>query len=218
MKRLLPLTVALAALSIAAVVLTVAVGAGGGEPSRDGAKDTVADGAGGAVAGMCIEGAPDCVDMIVNGDGDVMVGGGDVAPGECELIPDLEGCMEPPSGGQPPIRSDEGIHPDECSMVHNIDACEARAFDVAIDFNESVTQADMDLAAELVAAFDPEADFLLLETFPPIGRAMLRSNVAGFCGSVQAKFDSIPGVEGVTCRLATAPVPGSPDAPVSSTP
>ncbi len=29
-----------------------------------------------------------------------------------------------PSGDQPPIRSDEGIDPDECNWVHNITACD----------------------------------------------------------------------------------------------
>ena len=29
-----------------------------------------------------------------------------------------------PSGDTPPIRSDEGIDPDECNLVHNIDACD----------------------------------------------------------------------------------------------
>lgn len=28
------------------------------------------------------------------------------------------------SGDQPPIRSDEGIDPNECSLVHNINACD----------------------------------------------------------------------------------------------
>ena len=31
--------------------------------------------------------------------------------------------MDEPSGDQPPIRSDEGIDPDECNWVHNITAC-----------------------------------------------------------------------------------------------
>ena len=26
---------------------------------------------------------------------------------------------------QPPIRSDEGIDPDECSLVHNVGACDS---------------------------------------------------------------------------------------------
>ncbi len=33
------------------------------------------------------------------------------------------GQVEEPSGSQPPIRSDEGIDPDECNWIHNITAC-----------------------------------------------------------------------------------------------
>ena len=29
-----------------------------------------------------------------------------------------------PSGGQPPVRSDEDIYPNECNLVHNINACD----------------------------------------------------------------------------------------------
>ena len=218
MKRLLPLTGALAVLAIAAAVLTAVVGAGGGEPSREAAQDTAAGDGGGSVAGMCVEGVPDCVDMIVNPDGDVTFGG-DAAPGDCELIPDLEGCGQPPLDAQPPIRSDEGIDPNECSMVHNIDACEAGVFDIAIDFNESVTQAGMDAAQEVLATFDPGVQLLILESFPPMGRATVKSADPAFCEMVQAKLSGLAGVRSVTCQPATAPPDDMmPDEPVSSTP
>jgi len=241
MKRLLPLTAALVVLAIAAVVLTAMVGAGGGEPSRDAAKDTAAGDAGGGVAAMCVEGVPDCVDMIVNGGGpmgmcaegatdcvdimplpveggDVVIGGG-TAVGECELFPDLEGCGQPPVDAQPPITSGDGIDPNECSMVHNIDACEAGAFDVAIDFNEAVTQAGMDAAQEVLASFDPGVQLLILESFPPMGRASVRTAEPAFCEMVQAKLSDLVGVRSVTCEPATAPSDDMmPDEPVSSTP
>ena len=217
MKRLLPLTAALAVLAIAAVILATVVGAGDDGPSREAAQDAAA-GDGGSVVGMCVEGVPDCVDMIVNPDGDVTIGG-DVAPGECELIPDLEGCGQPPLDAQPPIRSDEGIDPNECSMVHNIDACEAGAFDVAIDFNESVTQAGMDAAQEVLASFDPDVQLLILESFPPMGRATVKTADPAFCEMVQAKLSGLAGVRSVTCQSATAPPDDMmPDEPVSSTP
>ncbi|MEE8470145.1 MAG: hypothetical protein V3S51_02320 [Dehalococcoidia bacterium] len=34
------------------------------------------------------------------------------------------GQVDEPTGQQPPIRSDEGIDPDECNHIHNITACE----------------------------------------------------------------------------------------------
>ena len=233
MKRLLPLTMAIGALSIAAVFLATVVGASGGDQDRSSAG---AEDAGGAVSAVCVEGVPDCGDMIV-GDGrcaadavdcvdilpipveggDAVIGGG-TAIGECELIPDLEGCAQPPSDAQPPIRSDEGIDPKECNMVHNIDACAAGAFDVAIDFNEAVTQADMDLAQEVLASFDPTVQLLILESFPPMGRATVTTADPAFCEGVQAKLSDNPGVASVTCEPAAPVVDPMPDEPVSSTP
>ncbi len=37
---------------------------------------------------------------------------------------DTAGQVEEPSGNQIPIRSDEGIDPNECNWVHNITACD----------------------------------------------------------------------------------------------
>ncbi len=34
------------------------------------------------------------------------------------------GQVDEPTGQQTPIRSDEGIDPDECNRIHNITACE----------------------------------------------------------------------------------------------
>ena len=66
-------------------------------------------------AAMCIEGVPDCDDAIVVPDGG--------AAGE---DPD-----EPVSSG--PITSGDDVAPDECSFVHNIDACQKQAEQLAIE-------------------------------------------------------------------------------------
>jgi hypothetical protein len=62
---------------------------------------------------MCAEDVPDCNDMIVNPDGDI----GD-------------GLEEPVSA--PPVTSGDDIDPNECSLVHNIDACEEQATAAAV--------------------------------------------------------------------------------------
>ncbi len=34
------------------------------------------------------------------------------------------GLVDDPAGDQPPVRSDDGIDPNECNLVHNINACD----------------------------------------------------------------------------------------------
>lgn len=52
------------------------------------------------------------------------VGGDSRPPQDSEAAP-IDSLGEEPVSGQPPVRSDEGIDPNECSLVHNIDACDA---------------------------------------------------------------------------------------------
>jgi hypothetical protein len=48
----------------------------------------------------------------------------DPVAADCQLPESVEPCVDGGSSpGQRPIRSDEGIDPDECNTVHNIDAC-----------------------------------------------------------------------------------------------
>ena len=108
MKRLVPLVVLLAVLigGSAAAVFAL-TGDGDGPTSAEGIapdecspvhnidaceEDAASDTAGSL--GMCVEGAEECVDMIVVGD------------------------------GQEPVTSVDEIDPNECSLVHNVDACE----------------------------------------------------------------------------------------------
>jgi hypothetical protein len=44
---------------------------------------------------------------------------------DCQVPAEVAPCYDTGNapGEQPPIRSDEGIDPDECNTVHNIDAC-----------------------------------------------------------------------------------------------
>ena len=101
------------------------------------------------LSAMCVEDVPNCNDMLVAGSDE----GGAIEPdfgeGEPYLAPDRDvecgpdqgiaitsdgqvSCVDvgslPDSPGEvrplAPIRSDEGIDPNECNWVHNIDACE----------------------------------------------------------------------------------------------
>jgi hypothetical protein len=135
-----------------------------------------------------------------------------------------------PVDGSPPIRSDEGIDPNECSLVHNIDACSpediaritggATTFDITIPFNTSVTEEDTKIVLEIVLGFDSNADLLVLESFPPIGHVRATSVDPDFCAAVEARLEGLPAVGDVTCAVAPADPenPPGPDEPVSSEP
>jgi hypothetical protein len=144
MKRwLIPLLGLTFILATAGVVTAYAMAADGSGPAD--AQDAALS----PVSAMCAEDAPDCNDMLVvdegeegviepdfSGDGPYLAPDGDVECGpdqgititsgghvscvEVDTLPEIPGVVEP----QTPIRSDEGIDPNECNWVHNIDACE----------------------------------------------------------------------------------------------
>jgi len=238
MRRLIPLFAAVAALTIAAIVTVVAVGASSGGSDKNANRQSEDSSSGSGVAAMCVEGVPDCNDMIVEPNGgsmnmcvadaagedcDDMIGEGtsrcsETASPECEAV-----------DSPPPIRSDEGIDPNECSLVHNIDACSpediariegsATTYGVTVPFDASVTEEDLKVANEIILAFDVKADFLVQESFPPTGRATLTSSDPDVCAAIEPKLESIPAVGDVTCSVAEdAPPVSNPDEPVSSEP
>jgi hypothetical protein len=92
------------------------------------------------------------------------------------------------------------------------------SYEVSVLFTTDATQSDIDATDGVLRAYDRNLSYLLQETFPPTGRATLRSNVSAFCDMVVRQIERVPGVGSATCGLATTPVPGSPDVPVSSTP
>ena len=131
-----------------------------------------------------------------DGDGD----GVDIIDGsECEPVP---------------LRSDCDIDPDECNLIHNITACDD--YEVTVLFNDSVTQDDIDEAGALLRTYDDDLEFIIMEIFPPIGRAVLETDVADFCRTVTSDLEGESYVESAEC----APLlPGDftdvdPDAPV----
>src|SRR3972149_2219310 len=76
----------------------------------------------------------------------------------------------------------------------------ATQYDVAIEFNASVTQDDMDEVADLLRTFDDDLDFLIMERFPPAGRATLATDGPDFCGTVEADLAARSYIDSATCR------------------
>jgi len=78
----------------------------------------------------------------------------------------------------------------------------ATRYEVTVRFNTSVTQDDIDEVGALLRAYDDELEFLLMESWPPIGRAQLTTDVADFCQTVEAELEAKSYIDDVSCGPA----------------
>jgi hypothetical protein len=86
----------------------------------------------------------------------------------------------------------------------------AARYEVTVGFNTSVTQDDIDEAGAVLRAYDDELEFVVMESWPPIGRALLTTDVTDFCQTVEAELETKSYIDRVSC----GPVePGPPPAP-----
>jgi hypothetical protein len=101
-------------------------------------------------------------------------------------------------------------------LVRESTGDQAPRYDVSVYFSESATQADIESVGELLRSFDPDVDFMVLEIFPPIGRAVVATDYAGFCDELRSRLEGKDYVREVSCRPYEEPDTGDPDEPVSS--
>ncbi len=249
MKRFVPLLSAVAALAAIAIVTAVAVGASSGSPgaSRQLDEDTggdvaamcapdhpdcddmMVDGAG----STCLEGAEDCADIPGNSASRCMAPGGPGADPvvipecndtlDCTLPEGEPECSEPlpgdPNYAIDPICIDDGTGADCLDTPGNPPSGPVTLYDLTVAFNESVTQIDLEEIGKIVEEISPDSDFLVRESFPPVGVVRVTTDMASFCSDIEAKFESLPYVSDVTCAVASdAPPVSDPDEPVSSEP
>jgi hypothetical protein len=92
-----------------------------------------------------------------------------------------------------------------------------RQYEVTLRFNTSVTQEDMEEAQAILRAFDETLDFVVMESFPPIGRALLQTNASDFCSTVEEQVEAKSYVDGVSCQPWQESDDAGPDVPVEST-
>ncbi len=102
------------------------------------------------------------------------------------------------------------------SLVQRSNADETARYEVTIQFNSSVTQQDIDEAGALLGAYDDDLEFLIMEIFPPIGRAVLATDVPDFCQTVETELGAKSYVDSVSCQPWEEPDQTDPDAPVST--
>ncbi len=89
-------------------------------------------------------------------------------------------------------------------------------YEVTAQFNSSVTQDDLGEVGALLRGYDEDVEFLVMEIFPPIGRAVLATDVPDFCRTVQAELEAESYVDSASCQPWQEPDQAEPDAPVST--
>jgi len=95
----------------------------------------------------------------------------------------------------------------------------ATEYEVAVSFNTSYVEDDIDQVADFLRGFDSGLEFLVQESFPPTGVARLRTDTPAFCPTVEDEIEAKSYVASVSCAEAEEPpLPGDPDEPVEATP
>ncbi len=92
----------------------------------------------------------------------------------------------------------------------------AAQYAVTVQFDGSVTQDDIDEADALLRTFDDDLDFLIMEIYPPVGRAVMTAEAADFCKAVETELEGKGYVDDVSCRPWEGDSGADPDAPVST--
>ena len=93
---------------------------------------------------------------------------------------------------------------------------ESFRYEVTVSFNGAATEDDIEEVAAILRGYDADADFLVMEIFPPIGRALLTTDIPDFCGTVVAGLEAKAYVNDASCRLWVEPAGSDPDSPVSN--
>ena len=102
------------------------------------------------------------------------------------------------------------------SLVQRSNADETAQYEVTVQFNTTVTQDDLNEAGALLRSFDEDVDFLILEIFPPIGRAVVTTEAADFCQTLETELGAKSYVDEVSCGPHVETDQADPDAPVST--
>lgn len=133
-----------------------------------------------------------------------------------------------------PLRSDCGIDPNECNLVHNITACSGPSEDgvgpiivpgdttgqyrVVVSYNTSVTQPDLDETDAFLGEFDADLEFLVQESWPPTGVANLQTDTPNFCDAIFDELASQSYITDFSCNPQQVFDGGIEDMPVTNLP
>ncbi len=93
---------------------------------------------------------------------------------------------------------------------------DARRFDVSVQFTTEATQDDTSDVGAFLRTFGDDLEYLILEIFPPIGRAVVTTETADFCQTVETELGARSYVDDVSCGKYVDILPADPDEPVST--
>jgi hypothetical protein len=93
---------------------------------------------------------------------------------------------------------------------------EAAQYEVTLLFNASVTQQDIEETEALLGTFDTDPEYVIMESFPPVGRAVMASDASDFCQKVRAELEAKDYINRVTCKPWADIGEVNPDAPISN--
>ena len=102
------------------------------------------------------------------------------------------------------------------SLVQRSNADDTARYEVTVQFNTTVTQDDLNEAGALLRTYDNDLEFLIMEIFPPIGRAVVTTEAADFCQTLETELGAKSYVDEVSCGPHVETDQADPDAPVST--
>ena len=102
------------------------------------------------------------------------------------------------------------------SLMQGSDADDTAQYEVTVQFNTTVTQDDLNEVGALLGTYDNDLEFLIMEIFPPIGRAVLATDAPGFCQTLETELGAKSYVDEVSCGPHVETDQADPDAPVST--
>lgn len=92
-------------------------------------------------------------------------------------------------------------------------------YEVTVQFNDSVTQDGLNEVDAILRSYDEGLSFLIQESFPPTGRALLTTAAPDFCPKIEGQLEAKPYVADVVCGEQQDQAPSSDaDEPVTSVP
>ncbi len=124
-------------------------------------------------------------------------GAGPVIEPICEPLP-------PVTGGGIATGGCETLPPDEGEVLEPLDpAIEPSGYEMTVVFNASVTQEDLLDAEDILRGFDEDLEFLIQESFPPIGRAFLGTAGPDDCLVAASLLEAQSYVDSASCEAIT---------------
>lgn len=76
------------------------------------------------------------------------------------------------------------------AVQDEMDGEAAAQYRVTISFNEDAVQADIDELGELLASYDEGVEYLIQESFPPTGTAVVATDVDDFCAEILPEIEN----------------------------